>query len=290
MLEPVGYLRSKWLPVVLLLALFSINIAANGFVAWIEYREVNSLYMWKPWVWEISSGLVIFVMLPVLTQLLSIYPLRHAKILYNLLLYILVAPIFSAIHIGGMVALREAVYWFVGLNYQFDWGPQNLLYEFLKDVRVFLFLLFTIESYRFITLRLQGEALPVDEETNAATLESNQGYETHPSISHFLVKKLHKEFLIKPGSIEWIESSGNYQNLHIQGQVYPMRCTHASLLEKVGTNFFKISRGCAVNIFFVKELKSIRGELVLELLSGATLQVSKSYKDELPAVLFRKEL
>jgi hypothetical protein len=60
--------------------------------------------------------------------------------------------------------------------------------------------------------------------------------------THFLVKKLHKEFLIKPSSIEWVESSGNYQNLHVQGQIYPIRCTHAALLEQLGTGFFKINR------------------------------------------------
>ena len=245
MIQPaqlIGIVRSKWLPTLLLGIFFLINITANAVVSWIEFKSENSEHLWKPWVWEISSGLVIFVMLPGVIKLLGIYPLRHANLLYHLLIYVLVAPIFSAFHIGGMVALREIAYWYAGLNYQFDWAGQNLLYEFLKDIRVFLFLLIAIESYRFIVLRLQGEASLIQDASEDFAPAPHAGLAEQSPTTHFLVKKLHKEFLIKPSSIEWVESSGNYQNLHVQGQIYPIRCTHAALLEQLGTGFFKINR------------------------------------------------
>lgn len=286
----IAIVRSNWLPKLLLGLFFLINIIANGMVSWIEYQAEFSEYLWKPWVWEVSSGFVVFVMLPGIIKLLGVYPLRHTNLLYHLLIYVLVAPIFSAIHIGGMVVLREVAYWYAGLNYQFDWGAQNLLYEFLKDIRVFLFLLIAIESYRFIVLRLQGEASLIRDESETLELETLTDIPEKALPTHFLVKKLHKEFLIKPSSIEWVESSGNYQNLHVQGQIYPIRCTHSSLLVQLGSGFFKINRGCAVNSEFVQELKSVKGELVLELRNGITLPVSKAYREGIPEHLFRKEL
>lgn len=286
----IAIVRSNWMPTLLISLFFLTNILANGMVSWLEYKAEYSEYLWKPWVWEISSGIVIFLMLPGVIKLLGIYPLRHANLFYHLFIYVLVAPIFSALHIGGMVSLREIAYWYAGLNYQFDWGAQNLLYEFLKDIRIFLFLLVTIESYRFIVLRLQGEASLIRDESDNATLKTAEDRTAEVTPTHFLVKKFHKEFLIKPSSIEWVESSGNYQNLHVQGQIYPIRCTHNSLLEQLGCGFFKINRGSAVNSDFVKELKSIKGELVLELKNGTTLTVSKSYRDGIPQHLTRKEL
>jgi hypothetical protein len=46
---------------------------------------------------------------------------------------------FSALHILGMVALREALYAAAGSHYEFNMGSQ-LVYEFRKDVLSFVLL------------------------------------------------------------------------------------------------------------------------------------------------------
>jgi hypothetical protein len=45
----------------------------------------------------------------------------------------LVVVSFSAVHIVGMVALRQAGSALYGTTYHFDWSPSELLYEFRKD-------------------------------------------------------------------------------------------------------------------------------------------------------------
>lgn len=285
-LDLTTLVRSRWLPVFLMGIFFSVNILANGFVAAIEYQKEYLTNPWKPWVWETTSGLSFLLILPFVLKLASQFPLRSTQIIHHLFTHILVTPLFSICHICVMVIMRESIYTLVDLNYQFEWSLQNLTYEFLKDLRVYLLLIISIESYRFIILRLQGEASVVRSEV---LLDSySRISETSESKRHFLVKKLHREFLITPQAVEWIESSGNYQNLHVKGQVFPMRSTHSAILEELDSStFFKIGRGIIVNTMHIKDLRKHGSELEIELLSGQLLPVSKAYRDSLPEYLYR---
>jgi len=58
----------------------------------------------------------------------------------------------------------------------------------------------------------------------------SQGSESLANI--LLVKKLGKEFLIKTKNIEWVEACGNYVNLHIANEIYPMRTTMTEFILK----------------------------------------------------------
>lgn len=44
------------------------------------------------------------------------------------------------LHVGGMVAMREAVYALQGADYDFGDWPRELLYEYLKDARSYALL------------------------------------------------------------------------------------------------------------------------------------------------------
>ena len=57
-------------------------------------------------------------------------------------------------------------------------------------------------------------------------------------LNAYLVKKLGKEFIIKVDDIEWLESSGNYVNLHIKGRIYPIRSTLNLLIEQISHKGF----------------------------------------------------
>ena len=65
----------------------------------------------------------------------------------------------SILHVAGMVALRKAAYASVGDSYDFTPWWWEFGYEYLKDVRSYAGVVLTIEGYRLLLRRLQGEAM-----------------------------------------------------------------------------------------------------------------------------------
>jgi DNA-binding LytR/AlgR family response regulator len=99
------------------------------------------------------------------------------------------------------------------------------------------------------------------------------------------VRKLDKEFLVKVDDIDWLESSGNYVNLHSKGRIYPLRATLANtvdLLQHKG--FSRIHRSLAINHHAIHSISydpSGDGEILLN--SGEKLNLSRRFKDEFRA-------
>ncbi len=127
-----------------------------------------------------------------------------------------------------------------------------------------------IQSYRFIVSRLSGEAAIVDD---AEGVQSDR----------ILVKKLGREFIIKLSDIEWMESSGNYVNLHVKGRVYPSRNTLSGLIEKIADQgFCRVHRSYAVNLDSIQSIEPLPsgdGSVLLE--NGKELKLSRRYRDQL---------
>ena len=135
-----------------------------------------------------------------------------------------------------------------------------------------------IHSYDFILSRLTGEANPVAQSEEANTQES---------FERLIVKKLGKEFIIKVEDIEWLESAGNYVNLHINGRIYPLRGTLTLLSEKLDNKgFCRIHRSHAINLDYVDSITPLpSGDSEVKLISGKALNLSRRYKDGLKSRL-----
>ena len=163
-----------------------------------------------------------------------------AKIKTFLAIYLFSSVIFSLSHVVIMVAIRKLVYWSQTLDYNFGNIWVEFFYEFRKDLWSFILILMFIKGYGFIISRLQGEANPigVGEEENITQ-----------RFDRLLVKKLGKEFIVKVEDIEWLESSGNYVNLHSKGRIYPTRATLTHLISQLEEQgFCRIHRSHAVNL------------------------------------------
>ena len=117
-----------------------------------------------------------------------------------------------------------------------------------------------------------------DTSTSISGSENNQ---LVPTIERLLVKKLGKEFIIKVDDIEWLESSGNYVNLHIKGRIYPMRTTLFDLIAKISTQgFCRIHRSSAINLNQVAHITPLSsGDSEVQLLNGKLLNLSRRYKE-----------
>jgi hypothetical protein len=260
--------------VFLLLYLFINNgISATSVIMEANRKGDSELQLWEPFVWEYSSAIGVLCLFPAIIFLLKKLPFSWTNIKKSLALYLVSSVIFSACHIAIMVAIRKVIYWLQDSFYDFGDIGFELLYEYRKDLWGFIFIIALIKSYGFILSRLHGEANPVvvgeDESTNS-------------NIERLLVKKLGKEFIIRVEDIEWLESSGNYINLHIKQRIYPMRATMSSLIPKIeNKGFCRIHRSFAINLDLIDSITPLSsGDSEVKLNNGKILNLSRRYKEE----------
>jgi hypothetical protein len=264
----------------LLLTWMVINVSVLATSKLMEsQREGKSLPAWEPWCWEISSNLMVLLLIP-----LGIYLHDHWFSRFNLktriALHAFATLPFSLIHVIGMVSLRHLCYSFMDSHYVFGDPVIEFFYEYRKDVQGYLFIALLVAVYRFIISRLQGEA------SYLAEGEENEGPETVPPPERLLVKKMGREFLIKVSDIEWIEASGNYANLHLKNHVYPMRITMEKLEKMLPANFVRVHRSSIVNLTQVEQIQPLdSGDHEITLHCQKTLVLSRRYREKFKELL-----
>jgi len=228
--------------------------------------------LWEPFVWEYSSAISTLMLFPLLVLLLKRIPFDWLSIKQSLFYYFLASIAFSFCHVTFMIGMREVVYFVMDGNYDFGDIWFELFYEYRKDLWSFIFFIVFINAYQFILSRLQGEANPV-----AQSEDEN----ISQSFDRLLVKKLGKEFIIKVEDIEWLESAGNYVNLHIKGRIYPTRATLTNLIEQISDKgFCRIHRSHAINLENVESITPLSsGDSEVKLDTGKVLNLSRRYKE-----------
>ncbi len=254
-----------WLLFIVLNALF------NSVDAQIGHPELPA---WMPWSWECSSGLMILALLPAVVAFERRWPIRLDDWPRLLPLHLAASVAFSLLHVGGMVGLRKLAYAAGGQHY--DFGPWwiNFGYEYLKDVRVYAFIVVVLVLYRLWRLRRQGEARLL------AAPDDGPPVEPVDRPERFLVRKLGKEFLVNASEIEWLQAAGNYVNLHVRGRDYPLRSTMAGIEARLDpARFLRVHRGYFVNLDYLAEIEPLdTGDARLHLRDGSTLPCSRRYR------------
>lgn len=263
--------------VAVLFIYFFINNSLHATSVIMEAKRKGSelpFALWEPFVWEYSSGISVLLLFPLMVVLLRRLPFSWQSIKRSIFLYFLASIIFSLLHVGIMVAIRKLSYFLVQRNYDFGDLWYELFYEYRKDLWAFIFFIGIIKAYEFILNRLAGEANPIEQgEDNNQTVAND--------IDRLLVKKLGKEFIIKITDVEWLESSGNYVNLHIAGRIYPTRATLTQLSEQISSKgFCRIHRSHAINLNCVESITPLSsGDSEVKLNNGKVLNLSRRYKD-----------
>lgn len=242
-------------------------------------RGVVEFASWEPWVWEMTSATGTLLMLPLMFWLLRRPQFSMQTPLFALMLLTIGGVVFSLGHIGIMVLLRELIYGLQGLEYNFNFSWFELIYELRKDIWGFFFWVVAYQLYHYFLQQLLGEARVPDE----PPISSPHASGTESTPEQLLVKKLGREFIVQLDDVEWLESSGNYVNLHTGDQVYPMRATITKLTEQLESKgFIRIHRSYAVKFSLIRSIKPIpSGDAELELKSGQRLPVSRRFKDAL---------
>lgn len=176
----------------------------------------------------------------------------------------LAALIGSLLHVGLMVAMREAIWALHGADYVFA-GPlhESLLYEARKDLATYaeMALMFALIQWAADNaVRLGIIRVP--------TLEVRDGGTRHQVPIH---------------EIERVESAANYVEIHWRGRTLLHRATLSDMLERLGSaHFVRVHRGRLVHREAIRLISSLpSGDADLTLDSGAVVRASRRYRKAL---------
>ncbi|MFA0810139.1 LytR/AlgR family response regulator transcription factor [Microbulbifer epialgicus] len=251
-------------------------------VVYLEHHDGESSFQpWEFLVWEGTSILALAMLFPLLLAWDRRFPLSKGKVRRNLLVHLLLTLPWSLLHVAGMVVMRTGIYHLEGGSYDFGNWPVELFYEYLKDFRAYGSLLGSVYLYRFLLLRMQGEARILQQPDGEEPIGQNERPE------RLLVKKLGKEFLVHVRDVEWVEAAGNYVNLHLGDRIYPLRGTMTKLQERLDSkSFVRVHRSYIVRLDFIAEIEPLEsGDARIHLLNGQQVPVSRRYRDRLRAQL-----
>ncbi len=128
--------------------------------------------LWKQFVWELSSVLVILALIPVIVRVERIFRLDARPRSRIVVAHTISAFVFSTVHTSGMVVARKIVFALAGDSY--DAGPVffRWFYELQKDLITYLIILLGVFAVREFRVRRAGElhAAQLAAELNEARL------------------------------------------------------------------------------------------------------------------------
>lgn len=262
-----------------------VEVVFNSGVVWLDLQRMpNRFAAWEPIAWELTSVLGVGLLIPAIVAFERRFPLRFATLPRHLGWHLLGSAAFCLLHVGVMVLLREGLYAALGLDYRFDWVV-GLPYEYLKDFRTYVMVLAALLSYRFMLLRLQGEARLLDppDAPLGAPPTTWPASQEPPKPERFLVRKLRREFLVAATDIAWLQAQGNYVGLHVNGHDYLLRSTLADFMGQLDpARFARVHRSYAVNLDQVAEIEPLEGgEARLLMRDGTQVPCSRRYRPTL---------
>ncbi len=273
------YLKNRrYWEIGLFAALLLIGLFANLGVEVFDRGRDNGGYVFRePFILEASSHFAIALCLPLIIWFNKHFPIRAATWLFSVFAHAMFTFFFSFLHVFIMYWVRVFVFSF-GADarvYRWDNWVGEFAYEYLKDFRTYLLIIALLYLYGFILRRLQGEAgfITGDAESDPA----------EPLSDRFLVKKLGREFLVRVDEIDWVESCGNYVNLHVGDRVYPLRETMTRIDERLmPMGFQRVHRSAIVNLDKVAEIVAFdSGDGQAKLRTDAMVPVSRRFRREL---------
>lgn len=229
-------------------------------------QQGGRLPFWEPFVWETTSIVVIFAMLPGWMWFARRYwpldpPWWRPAVAHG---FGVIA--FSVVHILGMGVLRWAVYELAGASYAPLAPLGDFLYEFRKDALGYV---------GFVGLYVAWGALRRPRELASAASQP-QAIE---------VRDGSRRQFVPLAEIGWIEAAGNY--VHLQ-------CGQASVLHRAslsemgrrleGEGFVRIHRSRLVRRTAIAQVESRpSGDYVVRLADGRELVGSRRYRRPLLA-------
>ena len=146
--------RSGWVIYAVLALLFGVYLGINSMVG---LRGRVDIAAWKPLVWETTSVIVIFALIPLVVRFEAHFRLDARPRWRIVMAHMGAALIFSALHVAGILLLRKLVYALVGQRYGFDSLVVQGFYELQRDLITYVVILVVIFANREFQVRRTGD-------------------------------------------------------------------------------------------------------------------------------------
>jgi two-component system, LytTR family, sensor kinase len=143
--------RTSWMVYALLAVLFGMYLGVNQMI------DNSQLAPWKPFLWELSSALIIVGCIPLVIRFERRFRLGARPWWRTLLAHAGGALGFSALHVIGIVVIRKSVYALMGETYNFGNPLVRSFYELQKDLISYTVILVVIFAFRQFQVRRSGE-------------------------------------------------------------------------------------------------------------------------------------
>jgi len=175
-LHPRTPTARKLLPakVLFFTTLLALAALVNTFTVIADFaRSGNTLPLWRPFVWESSSCLVVLLLVPALAWALARFPLMQTTWRRNVPAHLLATALFSLVHTEGMVLLRKLAYAAAGERY--DFGPfwDQWPYEYRKDFLTYWVLVSALLAFRVYGLWRDASAARIGERESISSPTSD---------------------------------------------------------------------------------------------------------------------
>ncbi len=232
-------------------------------------RRGEHLAAWEPITWKATSGLAELVACPLIYVALRLAPPGRTRWARTLGVHGLATLVFSALHVGLMIALRIAVYGALGFHYRVE--PGAAPYEYRKDLLAYLVLAGVFHLFAGTRPDARPEVAAAPEGPTPATFDIVEGART---------------LRVGGRDILAVKSGGNYAEFHLEDGRRPlMRATLTDLAARLGPlGLERTHRSWLVNVERVRSLEPAgSGDYILELGEDLRVPLSRRY----PALLQR---
>ena len=222
----------------------------------------------RPWMvvsWEYTSAAMILLLLP----LLGIASMQ-AKALFRTsaaaaaAIHIAGWLVFTLLHVGGFVLMRDALYALMASHYDFA-GIDSWFYEAPKDAA----------SYAILVMTLTIASSRVDQTTDPA-----EPVREEPEVSRFTIRDGTRSAYVLPNEIVAANSEGNYVEFYLaDARQLLMRTTLAEVERELAPRgIVRVHRSWLVNPGHIRETRSAgSGDRRLLMLGDLEVPASRRY-------------
>jgi hypothetical protein len=263
-------------------ALLSLLAIENAYTVVADHaRGADPLPLWRPLVWECSSVLLVWLLVPLLGWWLARFPIAQHQWWRSLPAHLLATAPFSLLHTEGMVLLRKLAYGAVGERY--DFGPfwDNWLYEYRKDFVTYCLIVAMLLAFRIYGLWLDAGT------RKKADVASLDPHAAGAPLGRLIVRKRNREIILDAVDIDRIDADGNYVVIHAAGENYRLRDSLEGLARRLGEQrFARVHRAHVVNIDRILEIQPWEhGDYRILLKDGSFLNFSRRYRSRLSELI-----
>lgn len=249
-------------------AFFIVNV---GNVVMEDARRGVHTPLWRPLLFEGSSAIAALALLPGVAW--AERRLRPALIGWPRAIagHLAVCMAFSALHVAAMVAMREAAFAALSLDYAFGPPLQGFVYEARKDALTYALFLTAFAIHRAGLFQPRPAEL---KRSGSTRIEVRDGA---------------RRLFLVPQDVFWVEAAGNYVELQTAGRAHLMRATLAAMEARLSPDgFVRIHRSRLVNAALVRGVATNdSGDFEVTLTDGRTLAGSRRYRAALEEALAR---